>query len=358
MIVAFLGRADSPTDAVEDYCRLLGGAFEERGVASVRLRVRWDEVGWSRALRELWRAGTAWEGDWALAQYTALMWSRRGFPLLFLVVLSLLKLRKMRLSVVFHDREPYGGRRLVERLRRACQIFVMRCAYRLSDASILCIPLESVSWLPPNPNKASFIPVGPNIPALTSRECARNGNEVWTITVFAITDRGDIDKEVSDITLAARAAAERLPCVRLLTLGRGSIESAVRFRQALKGSPVEYRPLGILPAAEVSRVLSSSDLALFVRGPISTQRGSAIASIACGLPLVAYADSSLPAPLAEAGVVGVRYPDAAALVEATVRVLTDLQLQYELRERSRRAHQAYFSWEAVANRFLEVLHHA
>jgi glycosyltransferase involved in cell wall biosynthesis len=73
---------------------------------------------------------------------------------------------------------------------------------------------------------------------------------------------------------------------------------------------------------------------------------------------VAYADPCLPAPLAEAGVVGVRYPDAEELAETTVRVLTDHQLCCDLRARSRHAHAKYFSWEAVAARFLEVLNHA
>jgi glycosyltransferase involved in cell wall biosynthesis len=359
LIVALLGKPDSPTDGVEDYCRFLSGGFEKRGVMSLPVRVRWDEMGWWRALRDLWRGSAAWKGDWALAQYTALGWSRRGFPLLFLVVFSLLRLRQARLAVVFHDPEPYPGRRLVDRLRLLCQRFVMRCSYRLSHASILTVPLEQVSWLPASPLKAAFIPVGANLPANgDSARSARNGHEAKTIAVFAVTDAGDISKEVSDIAFAAKRAAERVPRVRLITLGRGSIESESRFRQALGGSAVEYSALGILPAAEVSQVLAEADVSLFARGPISTQRGSAIASIACGVPLVAYADPCVPRPLTEAGVVGVRCQDAEALAESTARVLSDPQLCCELRERSRRAHEKYFSWEAVAARFLEALHHA
>jgi len=95
--------------------------------------------------------------------------------------------------------------------------------------------------------------------------------------------------------------------------------------------------------------------ALFVRSPVTTQRGTAIATIACGVPLVAYSYASLPGPLAEAGIVGVPFGDRDKLAEATVRVLTDPRLWLDLHERSRRAHEKYFTWQAVASRFLEVL---
>ena len=355
-MIALLGRRDRPTDALDDYCRCLSEAFAARGHALELERVGWPESGWLRSLFGLASKSRARKGQWVLVQYTALAWSRRGFPLLFLMVLGLLRLCKTRIAVVFHDTQPYTGRRLVDTLRRACQLFVMRSTYRLTDASILCIPLENVSWLPPKPTKARFIPVGANIPAVTAtRRSARNGHEAKTIAVFGITGGGDVGNEVLDIAFAAKTTAKRVPRVRLVTLGRGSIESETKFREALHGSPVEYNALGILSAQEVSRVLAASDVALFVRGRLSTQRGSAIASIACGVPLVAYADACLPAPLAEAGVLPVRCGDGPELADATVRVLTDHRLWLELHQRSQRAHVKYFSWQAVTSSFLQVL---
>jgi glycosyltransferase involved in cell wall biosynthesis len=102
-------------------------------------------------------------------------------------------------------------------------------------------------------------------------------------------------------------------------------------------------------------VLAECDVSLFVRGRISTQRGSAIASIACSLPLVAYADGRLPPSLAEAGVMAVSWGDREALAEAVVKVLTDERLWLELHQRSQRAYEKYFSWEAIAGRFVELL---
>ena len=357
--VTLSGRRDQPTDAVEDYCRLLDEALLARGVEAGLERVNWEELSWLRALPDLWQKSADWKGSWALVQYTALMWSRRGFPLLFPVVLLLLRIRKVRLAVVFHDVEPYGGKRLVDRLRRACIVFVMRCAYRLARASILCVPLQSVSWLPPNPAKAIFIPIGANVPALTAPDrsgCKGHGTK--TIAVFGITGGGNVGNEISDIAFVAKTAAEQLTRIKLVIFGRGSMESEAGFGRALAGSKVEYRALGVLPAEEVSRVLAASDVALFVRGGIATQRGSAIASIACALPLVAYSGPHLPGPLAEAGVVPVPCGDREELAQAALRVLTDSQLWTDLHERSRRAHEKYFSWGAVGSRFLEVLHHA
>ncbi len=44
-----------------------------------------------------------------------------------------------------------------------------------------------------------------------------------------------------------------------------------------------------------------------------------------------------------------------ALANAHVRVLTDDTLRLALRERNRQAHSKYFSWDAIAGRFAEVL---
>ena len=121
LIIALLGRPDSPTDALEDYCRLLGGAFNKRAIEFVVVRVPWEKTGWTPALMDLWRRSANWKGDWALVQYTALMWSRRGFPLLFLLVLCALRIRGVRTAVVLHDPQPYAGRRIVDRIRRVTQ---------------------------------------------------------------------------------------------------------------------------------------------------------------------------------------------------------------------------------------------
>lgn len=354
-----MGRKDFPTDGVEDYCRFLGVALEAKGCRVEIVRMEWESSGWIRAFIHLWQESRKWKGKVVLAQYTALMWSRRGFPLAFPIVLLTLKARGLPLKVVFHDIAPCHGERLIDRIRRACQRWVFRKAYAWTQACVVTVPIEKVAWLPQPATRARHIPVGPNIPAIpVSDRSSRNGDAPRTIVVFVVTDGGDISMEVSEITQAALAAARHLPRVRLVTLGRGSLESEPEFRKALEGSSVEYHALGVLPAEEVSRVFSEGDASIFVRGCVSTQRGSAIASIACALPLVAYSDPCLPFPLSEAGVVGVLYRDREQLATEVVKVLTDRELWGRLRDRSQRAYQRHFSWEAVAARYIEMFNHA
>jgi hypothetical protein len=59
-ILALLGRPDEPTDAVEEYCRYLGGALRAYGIEMDFARVKWAERGWSAALRELRQNADAW----------------------------------------------------------------------------------------------------------------------------------------------------------------------------------------------------------------------------------------------------------------------------------------------------------
>src|SRR5437773_2041122 len=117
MMIAVLGRRDSPTDALEDYSRLLGQAFERRGQDLKLCRVQWPELGWTRALWRLWRESRRWSGQWVLVQYTALSWSRRGLPVRFLAVLAVLKARRARVAIVFHDPIPYPLWRPIHRVR-------------------------------------------------------------------------------------------------------------------------------------------------------------------------------------------------------------------------------------------------
>ena len=79
-VIALLGRRDEPTDAVEDYCRHLGGALAYHDLQLELRRVPWSEHGWPASLDALRLQAQAWPGTWVLVQYTALAWSTRGFP--------------------------------------------------------------------------------------------------------------------------------------------------------------------------------------------------------------------------------------------------------------------------------------
>jgi glycosyltransferase involved in cell wall biosynthesis len=101
--------------------------------------------------------------------------------------------------------------------------------------------------------------------------------------------------------------------------------------------------------------LACCDVLLFVRGGISSRRGSAIAGIACGLPVVALDGPETASPITEAGVVFADPKRQSGLGEALLRVLSDAEYRGLLAERSRRAQEKYFSWRAIAARYAEAL---
>jgi glycosyltransferase involved in cell wall biosynthesis len=92
-----------------------------------------------------------------------------------------------------------------------------------------------------------------------------------------------------------------------------------------------------------------------MRGGISSQRTTAIAGIAFGLPIVAYSGPMTGFPVTEAGVVVAPYGDYERLSQALVCVLGDEHLQHELRQRSQVAYQKYFSWDSIAAQYLKIL---
>ncbi|OFW16277.1 MAG: hypothetical protein A3F70_03695 [Acidobacteria bacterium RIFCSPLOWO2_12_FULL_67_14] len=358
-VVALLGRRlnlPAGTDAIESYSTLLGEALTRQGWRTTLVQVPWDEIGWARALHQLWRQSHHWSGHWVVVQYTALHWSWRGLPLAFLALLSVLRHRGARVAIVFHDPTGYPGERLRHRVRRAWQHHVMRLAYRISHLSVHTIPVERVPWLPGNPHKAVLIPVGPNVPAFedmphdASTVERRSGDR--TIAVFCLRagERTEAE-EVSDIAYVAQRVAERVPQLRIVVLGRSAENTSALLQAALAPAHVDLAVTGVLPAEELSRRLIAADALLFVRGAISGGRTTAIAAIACGLPVVAYAGPQTGHPITEAGVVVVAPGDRDGLATELIRLLTDDSRWSAAHQRNLAAFHRYFSWDAIAARF-------
>ena len=302
-VIALLGRPDAPTDAVEEYCRYLGEALLADDFDLFIERVAWADRGWTSALRSLRRKAKMWRGTWVLVQYTALAWSGRGFPLRFPQVLRTLRAAGARLAVVYHDVEPFSGTRAIDSLRRRSQLRAMREAMRVSDVAVLTVPMEKISWMKSHTGNAVFIPVGANFPTTgeaNSRQGISTGGKL-SIAVFGITGGEAGRNEIESIAEAVRFAAARVKNLRLIVLGRNSQNAEGELRKRLSDTGVELHVLGVVPSEGVVRSLSVSDVLLFVRGPISTRRSSAIAGIACGLPVVAFEGSETAAPITEAG---------------------------------------------------------
>ncbi|MGC1188527.1 MAG: glycosyltransferase [Candidatus Acidiferrales bacterium] len=357
-MIALLGKRDSPTDGIDDYCNFLGQALASRRVSLAIVRVSWNEEGWAGALRRLWRASAGWRGNWVLLQYTALSWSSRGFPWGVLAVAAILRSRGARCACVFHECAGYGGETWRERARRWCQMWVLRALYRKSVRSIFTVPLDTVGWLPERKDRAVFIPIGANIPCrleADGRTETRSLTDDKRVIVFGVTEAPASAGEVADIASVAREASSTIPNLRLIVVGRGSNEVREDLAKLLEGCSVGLDVRGVLPADEIAREFGRADALLFVRKVITLQRGSAIAGIACGLPVVGYGSEVRSGPLAEAGIEWSSPHDRHALAQGLVRVLTDSHRWMELHERNVRAHEKYFSWSRISQLYIAVL---
>jgi glycosyltransferase involved in cell wall biosynthesis len=358
-LVALLGRRDEPTDALRDYCACLARALGKRGVSLALAEMAWEKDGWLRAFWRLWKQSADWRGTWTLLQYTALMWSRRGLPLAVPLVLAILQARNAKVAVVFHDLTAYPGQSWINRARIRFQVWMMRWAYHLADRAIVTVPVECVPWLPDGAIKAEFIPVGANVPAW--EKLARDlrhpvALRFPTVAVFGMSSLPAVrEREIQAIVEAIRQVSQQFPGIRLLVMGRGTAEAEPLLRQRLKETEIELDVKGLLPGEEVSRLLASSDVMLFVRGPVSSRRGSALAGIACGLPVVAYHGPETGFPLTEAGVLLGPYEDLATLPKNLMRVLEDEELRQRLRARSLEAYRQWFAWGRIADRLVETL---
>jgi glycosyltransferase involved in cell wall biosynthesis len=356
--MAILGSREEPTDGVRDYCCYLRDALASEGVNLTLTQVRWAEIGRKASRQELLEAVRGKQNTFFLLQYTALSWSRRGFALPVVGILKLLKKNGGRCAVVFHDPDGYAGNRAVDRFRRAIQRYAMKRLVRLSDLAIFTLPRDKIPWLPADLQNFVFIPVGANLPAPERAwEAKRNSpGSKPVVAVFSLSDKPTLAKEVSQIAQAVSNAAKRVGPLDVVVLGRNSGSGGEELRLALAGSGAEVRIVGLLSAAEVVRVLGACDVMLFARGPISSRRGSAIAGIACGLPVIAEAGWELAAPITEAGVVLV----SEALVPegfgaALIRVLSDQTYRSSLAQRSRNAQSRYFSWSVIARQYAQAL---
>lgn len=347
---AVLGRRDTPTDGVEDYCNFLGQALAKQRIRLENVRVAWLERGWIHALCELWRESKAWRGNWVLLQYTAIAWSRRGFPFGAVLVVKILRRRGVRTAVIFHEAFRHGGPRWIDRWRGACQDWVVRALYKEATKAIFADPLATISWLPRNGSKATFVPIGANIPDRQPMSVGmqdRNGPPK-TVVVFCLSDLPNRSREIGDIFHAMRFVREQDLKSRIVFLGRGTDRAKEEIEQAFGPSSIDVVNLGLQTAGDVSRILSESDAMLCVRGPLYPRRGSAIAGIACGLPIVAYAGAAGGTLLEDAGVQLVPYGNRDALGRALASLLGDDTARMKLRERSLDAYRKYFSWDRIA----------
>ncbi len=355
-LILLLGKRDTPADGVQDYCEYLAQALRRRGIETEIARVEWSSEGWMHALRKLRAQSAKWQSAWVVLQYTALSWSRHGFPLGALAVLRSLKRRNLLCAAVFHESRRQGGARLLGQVRGAFQDWVIRRIYSEVDVAIFADPLDEIEWLPADRNRAVFIPIGANLPEprLPIQPSNNEPLETRTVAIYCLSDPPYLYNELSDISKAIRVAANGRK-LRIVFLGRGTREAQGEISRAFDGTPAETTNLGMRDAREVSDALVSCDVMLCVRGEMNPRRGSAIAGITCGLPIVAYGTRNKAFPISEAGVRLVPYRDSDALAANLMQVLSDAPLREQLRAANRAAQEKFFSWDTIADRMIQAL---
>lgn len=357
-VIALLGWREMPTDGVDDYCTFLGEALARHGATLEKYRVEWATSGWTRALLRLWRESAEWRGRWVILQFTCLAWSRRALPFGALAAMAIARMRGARTAVFFHEPYGYDGTRWTDRLRTACQQWVIRQLYRRAERAIFADPLHRIPWFPKNETKAVFIPIGASVPEppdASSVAAARRANGDRTVAVYCVGDPPYLQEELEDISGALRAVCGNGFKIRVVFFGRGTAEAKEEIREAFEALPVQLQNFGLQPAEAVSRHLAESDVMVCVRGKLFPRRSSAIAGITCGVPMVAYAGACEGTHLAEAGVELVPYRDAHSLGLAMKRLLEDDQHWNEFHVRSVLVHQKYLSWDAIAEKFIAAL---
>jgi glycosyltransferase involved in cell wall biosynthesis len=351
--VVLLGRQDEPTDALEDYCKLLAQSLHKRGYSLEISRIPWAEQGWRRALRDADKRFAEQRGGWVLVQYTPLAWSRRGFPLRFARMIDGLKRAGIHVLIVFHDPEPFGGRRCRDRVRRRVQVTVMRRAARLADKIVSTISPDRVTWMqdPAIRAKTLLLPVGSNLPVMP-RKTQRHGNGIPVIIVFGFSN---LASETSMIAWVLSRVAEVVGPLHLTVFGRGAKVAGTLLLPLLADTSVELEDFGVLEAETASSLLANADVQLFVRSGLSSRRGSGIAGIACGLPIIGFSDAETAFPITEAGVRLVPMGDREGLVRELILVLKQQTLRETLRQRNLEATERYFSWDRIADAYLAFL---
>lgn len=356
-MVALTGYRDQPTDGVVDFCNFLSRALAKHRVQLQVVTLPLDERGSGlRALRRLWREARAWRFHWVLLQYTTLAWSRRGFPLLALAALAILKIRGTRCTIVFHEPAGMNGPHAIDHIRYGFQNWTVQTLHRFSEKSVFTVPLNMIPWLKSAREKSAFIPLGANIPEnLTQRTAAAASERTQkTVAVFCVSEPPYRQREIDEISSAARSVAAATGMkFRVLFVGRGTSEAKDEIDHAFQGSQIEVCNRGLCEAEEITRLLGESDVMLAVRGRLYLRRASALAGVACGLPMIGYAGAAQGTIIEEAGIKLVPFGDREALSTALRDILTNPDLWLEMHEKNVRVQRQYFSWDAVATEYLK-----
>jgi glycosyltransferase involved in cell wall biosynthesis len=338
-----VGLRDTPTDGVRDFVDHLAEELQERSVDASTLEIRWSDLGWRRALRMLPTVHGI-----VLIQYTHLAWSRRGFSIGVLRAHRALGRMGATVGTVFHDPTPFAGKRLRDRVRSGVQRAVVRQLARKSAITFSTVEPDFVAAFDGIESRPRFLPAGSNVPAASRHGHSDDG---FVVSVFGVTER-DRDEALMLADIVQRVARV-LRSVSLQVVGRGAIDAEATLRSSIGSIPLNLD--GVIDASEVSNRIASSDALLFVRGEASSRRGTVVAAICNGVPVVAPEGPETGPAVRAAGIGYFPEGDNQAAADELIRLGSDPDFAERQVARQLAACETTFSWPAIASRLLEAL---
>jgi glycosyltransferase involved in cell wall biosynthesis len=347
-VTFIMGARDTPTDGVYDFVEQLSSTLRQQEISCSTRIVTWDRDGWFAALRQLRRSPSS-SDDVAVIQYTHLAWSRRGLPIGAWFVLRLLRRHSARTAVVIHDPSPFPGSRLRDRFRRWVQEATVRRIATDASCSFSTLDPAMVPCLQRVDPAPRFLPAGSNVPTV---ERVRPSGPGLIIAVFGVTERNESEaRTIAEITNRVAASVSG---VVLKVFGRGALDAEGTLSMALKDE-VDLQVSDVRPAPEVAVSIAGSDAMLFVRGDASSRRGTIMAAVANGLPVVAIEGPETDQRLREAGLCFFRPGELDVAAAHLARIALDPAFADDLRDRQDRALFTSFSWSRIAQTLVEGL---
>jgi len=337
---------------------------------------RWGFRGLPKIIKEIRKVNP----DWVLLQYVPYMYSHYGVPLWIILLVIFLKINKFKLLTTFHEvairfdfkKTKYWGIAVMQRL--------IAYVIGLVSFKIIVSINHYKNMLKIFSEKISVIPVGSSILPinLSEKEKFKLRNKIapngeFIITTFAtgvpkgssnIYTKRHLDIVIRGVKEYCKQTSEK---ANLIVLGKMQNE----LRKALEELIVHLHMggnviiTGFLKNEDLFRLLSISDVLVLIEGRemnnysgISTKSSIVAAAYAAGLPIIGN-NGELTDNFFRDGenviLIGEKGLTPQAIAQKIQMVLNDKSLLSKLRKGSKKTYEEYLSWDAVANRYIEIL---
>jgi glycosyltransferase involved in cell wall biosynthesis len=326
-------------DAIHEYSLRLVGALHESGS-----EVHYVSDGLSPLLAD------PAEPAWVLLQYNAFRYGKWGFaPGLVRDALRLRRRKGTRLSIMVHEAwvPMIDWRSTLMGLWQRVQLRTLAC---LAD----CVMTSTEALAREIKCGAVHAPIATNItPVPLSRAAARDRLDLGEKLAIALFGRSHPSRALDYAEASITALAGAHGAERLVVLNLGADAPSLQVSTA-----VEVRSPGRQTEAELSLGLSASDVILlpFTDG-VSTRRGTLMAALAHGVPVIGLNGHNTDAMLAAATGALVLTPagDRAAFARAAVELTRDPVRMRAIGAAGRRLYESRFDWPLLAQRVASQL---